>query len=419
MECWEWGAARREAPSVRRWVGDPFAELSRALEEGGTMPRQLRAQLAWPFVGGALGYVGYDAGWFLERLPDRAERDSELPEMCLMFVDVVLAHDHASGETLLFTLGRGDSEAAAERAVLQLRAAMLEALRPPAPALTRMAAGRAALHSHADEVAYSAIVNAARDCILNGDAFEVCTAHRLECAFDGDEFQLYAALRRISPAAFACHLRTPWGSLLSSSPERFLRLDRDGVAESRPIKGTRPRGATPADDERLRRELETSEKDRAENVMIVDLVRNDLGRVCEVGSIGVPELQIIETHPRVFQMVSTVRGQLAAGEDAVSLFRACFPPGSMTGAPKIEAMKIIEALERYKRGVYAGAVGYFDLGGGMDFSVVIRSFVLSRGRCTVGVGGAIVADSDPAAEYRETMDKARALIEALAAVSAP
>jgi aminodeoxychorismate synthase component I len=416
MECWEWQAGRRERPSVRRWTGEPFAELSRALAAA-AMPRELRVRMAWPFVGGALGYVAYDAGWFLERLPDLAEADSPLPELCLMFMQAVLAHDHARGETVLFTLVRGESETEAERESLQLRAAMLELLQRPAPARAERAAPTE-LRSHVDEAAYSKIVNGARERIMNGDAFEVCTAHRLECAFDGDELALYGALRRISPAAFACHVRTPWGSLLSSSPERFLRLDRDGAVESRPIKGTRPRGATPEDDERLRRELETSEKDRAENVMIVDLVRNDLGRVCDVGSISVPELQIVETHPRVFQMVSTVRGRLAAGEDAVSLFRASFPPGSMTGAPKIEAMKIIDSLERYKRGLYAGAVGYFDVGGGMDFSVVIRSFVLSGGRCTVGVGGAIVADSDPAAEYRETMDKARALIEALAAVSA-
>jgi aminodeoxychorismate synthase component I len=416
MESWEWETSRREPPSVRRWGGQPFTAVARAHEQG-ARPRPLRERSAWPFVGGALGYVGYDAGWFLERLPDYAERDVALPELCLMFVRAVLAHDHASGETLLFTLGRGETEAAAERESLQLRAAMIEVLERPAPA-TFAPAAATELRSHVDEAAYSALVNTARERILAGDAFEVCTAHRLECAFEGDEFQLYAALRRISPAAFACHLRTPWGSLLSSSPERFLRLDREGVAESRPIKGTRPRGASPVEDERLRRELASSAKDRAENVMIVDLVRNDLGRVCEVGSISVPELQIIEAHPRVFQMVSTVRGQLAAGEHAVSLFRACFPPGSMTGAPKIEAMKLIDALERYKRGLYAGAIGYFDLGGGMDFSVVIRSFVLSGGRCTVGVGGAIVADSDAAAEYRETMDKARALIEALAAVSA-
>ena len=190
------------------------------------------------------------------------------------------------------------------------------------------------------------------------------------------------------------------------------------MAESRPIKGTRPRGADAEEDARLRAELLASEKDRAENVMIVDLVRNDFGRVCEVDSIHVPELMIVEDHPRVFHMVSTVRGQLAPEHDAVDLFTACFPPGSMTGAPKIEAMRIIDALEPYRRGLYSGAVGYFDAGGGMDFSVVIRSFVLTEGHCYFSVGGAVVADSDPAAEYRETLDKARALLEALAQLRA-
>jgi anthranilate/para-aminobenzoate synthase component I len=165
----------------------------------------------------------------------------------------------------------------------------------------------------------------------------------------------------------------------------------------------------------LRAELLGSEKDRAENIMIVDLARNDLGRVCEVDSIHVPQLMAIEEHPSVFQLVSTVRGQLAAGSSALQLLRACFPPGSMTGAPKIEAMKIIEALESSPRGLYSGCLGYFDCGGGMDFSVVIRSFLLQQGRCSIGVGGAVVADSDPGAEYEESRAKAHALLQALAA----
>jgi para-aminobenzoate synthetase component 1 len=262
------------------------------------------------------------------------------------------------------------------------------------------------------------MVRSAQAEILAGNVFEVCTSQRLEAPFPRDRtatWALYNALRTENPAAFACCVLTPWAALLSSSPERFLQLTAEGWAESRPIKGTRPRGGTPEADARLRDDLATSEKDRAENIMIVDLVRNDLGRVCAVDTIHVPELMTVEEHPSVFQLVSTVRGRIEEGVSPVQLFTACFPPGSMTGAPKIEAMKVIDALEPCRRGIYAGAVGYFDLGGALDFSVVIRSFVISGDRCTFSVGGAVVADSDPDSEYRESMDKARALIAALQA----
>jgi para-aminobenzoate synthetase component 1 len=235
----------------------------------------------------------------------------------------------------------------------------------------------------------------------------------MEMGLAGDPWDLYGILREINPAPFAAWLQFPDFQIVSASPERFLSLSSNRVAESRPIKGTRPRGADPVEDARLRDELEKSTKDRAENVMIVDLVRNDLGRVAEIGSVEVPELQVIEPYATVFQMVSTVRAKLRKDRDAVDLVRACFPGGSMTGAPKIEAMKIIDALEPVKRGVYSGAIGYFDHSGVMDLSIVIRTIVCKDGRATFGVGGAVVADSDPQDEYQETLDKAAALIEAL------
>jgi anthranilate/para-aminobenzoate synthase component I len=208
-------------------------------------------------------------------------------------------------------------------------------------------------------------------------------------------------------------LNFPDFQVVSASPERFLSLGPDRVAESRPIKGTRRRGATADEDERLRQQLLLSSKDRAENVMIVDLVRNDFGRVCQFGTVCVPELMTIEAYATLFQMVSTIRGTLSEGLDAMNLVRAAFPGGSMTGAPKIEAMKIIEQLEPVKRGIYSGAIGYFDFAGQLDLSIVIRSLVVKEGRCYYNVGGAIVADSDPLAEYSETLDKARALQWAL------
>jgi para-aminobenzoate synthetase component 1 len=415
------------APRVVRRRADLFEDLGRCLAEL-AMPHALRTQLALPFVGGAVGYVGYEAAHFIERLPDRAVRDVDQPELCLLFVDQLLAHDHATGITHLVTTGRGASEADALAAAELLRVSCKARIARFNGELLAADGGMKASHSgavqprghvaleiraHATEDDYVQTVERAREHILAGDAFEVCTTHRLHAAYGGDAWTLYERLREINPAPFACYLQLPGLRVVSSSPERFLRLTCDGAAEARPIKGTRPRGATPDDDARLRAELSASEKDRAENIMIVDLVRNDLGRVCEVDSIHVPELMVIEDHPSVFHMVSTVRGQLSAEHTPLALFRACFPPGSMTGAPKIEAMKIIDALEPYQRGIYAGSLGYFDLGGGMDWSVVIRSFVLQEGRCYFGVGGAVVADSDPRAEYRESMAKAQALLRAL------
>jgi anthranilate/para-aminobenzoate synthase component I len=239
----------------------------------------------------------------------------------------------------------------------------------------------------------------------------------LEGTFSHDAWELFRELRRANPAPFAAWLDLPEGAIASSSPERFVRLDARRIAESRPIKGTRARGRTEKDDERIARELASSPKDRAENAMIVDLVRNDLGKVCRFGSVETPELYAVERYPTVHQLVSTVRGELAKGRDAVDLLSACFPPGSMTGAPKIEAMTILEGLEPVERGVYSGALGFIDASGTMDASVVIRSAVVRDGKVSVGIGGAVVADSDPAAEHAEALLKAKALAEAIANVA--
>ena len=245
--------------------------------------------------------------------------------------------------------------------------------------------------------------------------YQANLTHRLAATFSGDAWRLYEALRARSPAPFAAYLALPEITVVGASPERFLRLDAEGRVETRPIKGTRVRGATPAADARLRDELLASEKERAENAMIVDLMRNDLGRVCEVGSIEVAELFGIERHATLFQMVSTVRGRLRADCDRVDLLRAAFPPGSMTGAPKIAAIELLARLEPVRRGIYSGALGYLDARGGADLCVVIRS-VLCRGRrAWLHVGGGVVMDSDPRAEWEETLAKARAPLDALAA----
>jgi aminodeoxychorismate synthase component I len=415
LEIREWDE-RRFGPAcrVRREQAQAFAALDRQLRAWALPPALVEALPELPFIGGAIGFASYDAGRFLERLPERAERDVAVPEYCWLFADAVLVHAHESGVTRLVVTGRGATAELARAAASQLRdtfqARLAEAPRS-SPVLGAPRIGP--VRAYADADAYAETVRAVKSRLLAGDVFEVSVAHRLRADYAGSPWPLYRALRSLSPAAFACYVVTPWASLLSSSPERFLALDRAGRAESRPIKGTRPRGATPHEDEQLRAELARSEKDRAENIMIVDLVRNDFGRVCAIDSVHVSELMIVEQHPRVFHMVSTIRGQLADGQGAVQLFTACFPPGSMTGAPKIEALKIIDALEPYRRNIYAGAVGYFDVRGSLDFSVVIRSFVICGDQCHFSVGGAVVIDSDPYAEYRETLDKARALLEAL------
>lgn len=411
----------RRRPLVTRTVADPFETLRRLLEEHAVERAEYHAHPV-PFLSGAVGYIGYEAGYFIEPLPDLGADDLRLPDIYLLFVDALLAHCHRTGRTYLSVLGRGPSDAAARERAVRVRdewRRRIDAFEAnPEPEWTGPSPERARylpvdVRAHFDEAAYARAVQAVKRHIMAGDAYEVCLTHRLESPLEGDPWDLYRELRRINPAPFAAFLDLPEVKVVSSSPERFLRLGPDRVAESRPIKGTRPRGTTPEQDEALYRELLGSVKDRAENVMIVDLVRNDLGRVSKFGSVRVTELMAIERYATVFQMVSTIRGELEDGLTGVDLIRACFPGGSMTGAPKIEAMKIIDRLEPVKRGIYSGSIGYLDFAGPLDLNIVIRTLVATKSRCYYNVGGAVVADSDPHAEYAETMDKARALMDAL------
>ncbi|HEY8257585.1 MAG TPA: aminodeoxychorismate synthase component I, partial [Gemmatimonadales bacterium] len=254
-----------------------------------------------------------------------------------------------------------------------------------------------------------------REYIIAGDIFQANLSQRFQAPAPVSPFDLYGKLRRRNPAPFAAYLGFGEVAVLSASPERFLSLDEKGRhVETRPIKGTRPRGLGPMHDAALGRALSESDKDRAENVMIVDLLRNDLSRVCRPGTVRVPELFALEQHPTVHHLVSTVVGELEPGADAVALLRAAFPGGSITGAPKVRAMEIIAELEPTRRGVYCGSVGYIATSGAMDTSIVIRTYVGLGGQVYFQAGGGIVADSDPELEYRETLDKARALIEVLA-----
>jgi para-aminobenzoate synthetase component 1 len=370
-----------------------------------------------PFVGGAVGYLGYELVEWIEEIGLGGLDDLVLPDLCVLFVDRLLCFDRAEERMSAHALGFGEdaaaaalrAEAAADELLRRLAEPPRFARRPPVEPVREPREPFAFF----DASTYAKAVDAAKQEIAAGNAYQICLTHRMERDFAGDPWSLYRRLREQNPAPFASYIELPEVAIASSSPERFLRLSPDRGVESRPIKGTRPRGSEGDEDRANRARLACSAKDRAENLMIVDLVRNDLGRVCETGSVEVPELMAIEAYASVFQMVSTVRGLLRADRDAVDLIRATFPPGSMTGAPKIAAMRILDRLEPVRRGIYSGALGYFDVRGGLDLCVVIRTVLLRNGRAYVHAGGGIVADSDPMGEYRETLDKARALVAAL------
>jgi len=384
--------------------------------------------IPFPFVGGAVGYWGYELAEQVEALDLNAHDDLGLPDASVLFVDRLVALDHASGRTFGLGLGFGpnkdEARAHAGAALDGLVESLFEGgeggeIEPPesAPSMERaqvmattvptQATASFAAEGYLDRVCWL------KDEIASGNVYEANLTRRMDIPFDGAPWPLYRALRKASPAPFASFLDLPEGAVLGSSPERFLRLSSSGEVESRPIKGTRPRGLGPEEDISLAEELAGSEKDRAENLMIVDLVRNDLGRVCEMGSVSVPELMTVESYASVFQLVSTVVGQLAEGNDRMDLVRAAFPPGSMTGAPKIAAMRLLSEVEPVRRGVYSGALGYLDLRGGMDLAVVIRTLLICKERAHFHVGGAVVADSDPQREYEESLDKARGMLAAL------
>ncbi|MEK6249066.1 MAG: anthranilate synthase component I family protein, partial [Planctomycetales bacterium] len=398
--------------------GDPFDRLRSLLAEY-SVPTSAEARQRFPLLAGAVGYFGYEAGQFIERFRSKEDCDQGIPDIQFALYDTILCHCHQSNQTYLSVVGRGTDAAAAvldtERSVGRIQT-QLES--PPTPAQSSgssTSADEIRVETCFDEKSYCRAVDEIKQHIVAGDIYQACMSQQFKSPLiGGSDWDLYRELRRINPAPFACFLKAPEFSVVGASPERFLSVDKEGHAESRPIKGTRPRGATREADEALRDELVTSVKDKAENVMIVDLVRNDFGRVCQFHSIRVTELMSIETYATVFQMVSTILGKLAPPYDAIDLIRASFPGGSMTGAPKIEAIKILETLEPVERGIYAGAIGFLDYQGAIDLSIVIRSFVIKDGWCHYHAGGAVVADSDPRAEYLESLDKISALKSALA-----
>jgi len=368
--------------------------------------RHLSADLPFDFDCGFAGYLGYE---LKADCDGAAAHQAATPDAAFILADRLIVFDHQERHTYLLSL-QPSPPVVGERWIEETSRRLVE-LPPRAGARAEAEGVEFALRRSADR--YREDIERCRGYLTAGHSYEICLTNTLVGEVAVEPLELYRALRRANPAPFAAYLRFGDLAVLSSSPERFLAVDRERWAEARPIKGTSSRSADPAEDANLAVALAADAKSRAENVTIVDLLRNDLGRVCELGSVSVPELLRVETYATVHQLVSSVRGRLREEVGAPECVRASFPPGSMTGAPKVRTMEIIDELEGEARGVYSGAIGWFGLGGACDLSVAIRAIVLNRGIATVGAGGAIVVDSDPDAELAEMLLKARAPLAAI------
>ena len=379
---------------------DPFALLREQLAVDSALDCGL------PFCGGAIGYFGYDLTRRLERLPATAEDAERIPEMAIGIYDWAVVADHVERRSWLVGQGRDpDTDIKWDSLIARFSSPPREKARAPFRIVSPVA-------SNMTHASYARAFRRIRGYIHDGDCYQVNLAQRFSAAASGDTWLAYQALRVINPAPFSAYLNTPHARILCASPERFLKVER-GRVETRPIKGTRPRAGHPRLDAELSEELRLSEKDRAENIMIVDLLRNDLSKNCALGSVRVPRLFDVESFATVHHLVSTVTGELREGRDALDLLRGCFPGGSITGAPKLRAMQIIEELEPHRRGVYCGAIGYIGFDGNMDVNIAIRTLVHSHGVIRCWAGGGIVADSRLEDEYQETFDKAAAMLKLL------
>lgn len=372
------------------------------------------------FYGGAVGYVSYDMARFFERLPELSQDDLKLPDLYFLLCDRVIVIDNMrkTAAAVLNILVEAESDLAqlyawAERELAELEDRLQE-IRPepeePLPALALENLFQP--ESNISKSQFEAMVARAKEYIRAGDVFQVNLSIRLGRELKAEPWEVYKVLRRVNPSPYGAFINFGDLQLIGSSPELLIRL-RDGMAETRPIAGTRRRGDSREEDLALARELINNEKERAEHVMLVDLERNDLGRVCEYGSVLVNELMVIEEYSHVMHIVSNVQGRLAPGKSHFDLLKACFPGGTITGAPKVRCMEIIEELEPTRRGVYTGSVGYFGYGGEMEMNISIRTLVVRGGKAYVQAGAGIVADSIPEREYYESLKKAEALLRAL------
>lgn len=387
--------------------------------ESGCPPQSQKAMFTQipPFQGGIVGAFGYGINRELERIASNRFDEFEFRDLILCRYDWVIAFDHREHRAWL--ISHGDSSDTVTDILAELDKPIPIHFTTSESKHLTTETPRFALPNHEGIISnfsrtgYLASVRKVIDYIRAGDVFQVNLSQRLLAPLTAHPLDVYGRLRQVSPSPYGCYFDTGEFQILSSSPEQFLQLSASGEVVTRPIKGTRPRGKTPEEDAALLRDLMTNPKDRAENVMIVDLMRNDLGRVCEYGSVTVPKVCEVESHNYVYHLVSEVRGRLAKGKNAFDLLRACFPGGSVTGAPKVRAMEIIAELEPTARGPYCGSIGWIGFDGAMDSNILIRTMTAGKGWLQFPVGGGIVADSDPEREYEETLHKAAGMLKAL------
>ena len=412
------GSARAERLSD----GNPLAAVRELLRRFQPVPLAGLPR----FQGGAVGYLAYDMVRHMERIPAAARDDLGLPDAVFMFTDTLIAFDNLRHRLIVIANatieGRDDRSLDEEydRAAVRIGMMLAKLARPARapsaltlpPAAPLVALGEDGFTSTMDAAAFTDAVRRAKEHIAAGDAFQIVLSRRLDCSLDTDPFTVYRALRTINPSPYLFYLRLGPTTIVGSSPEVLVRVEGERV-ELRPIAGTHPRGATEAQDREVEAAMTTDPKERAEHVMLVDLGRNDVGRVSTLGSVEVTEFMAVERYSHVMHLVSHVIGRKRPDCDALDVLQACFPAGTVSGAPKIRAMEIIDAIEPTRRGPYAGAVGYVSYSGNLDSCITIRTIVCHRARASIQVGAGIVADSDPKTEWLETCSKARGLILAL------
>ncbi len=368
------------------------------------------------FCGGAVGFLSYDMVRCFERLPVDTVDDLQVEDCCFLFTDTILIFDHVKHRLKVLCNARidvnGDPGEVYDRAVARIEEIIARLRTPVMPSRTPPSGVKMDVRSNMSQSDYESAVERCKEYIAAGDAFQVVPSLRFSVKIDACPFELYRALRSVNPSPYMYYIDLGARQVVGSSPEILVTVE-DGTVTVRPIAGTRPRGETPREDARLAAELLADEKERAEHIMLVDLGRNDIGRVCEYGSVKVDELMVIERYSHVMHIVSNVSGRLVADKDIFDVTRACFPAGTLTGAPKVRAMQIIEEMEPTRRGLYGGAVGYYSFNGDMDFAIAIRTMLVDGDTAYVQAGAGVVADSVPELEYRECCTKARALMAAI------
>jgi len=406
------GQATSDDGTAKTLVGDPITHLREALasfkaHQPVGLPR---------FAGGAVGYLSYDAVRYNENLPNVPPDDLNLPDALFMITELVVVFDHLKHKLILIanTLPGDEPEVAYRRSIALLDRAV-ERLRGPVPVAPGVSLGRPrplTVRSNLTQQQYESAVVRAKEYIKAGDIFQVVVSQRLQTSVRSRPLDIYRVLRTVNPSPYMFYLTFGDLKLIGSSPELMVRVE-DGEARIRPIAGTRPRGANEEQDLAFAQDLLADEKERAEHVMLVDLGRNDLGRVCEYGSVKVTDMMRVERYSHVMHIVSDVEGQMLPDKDALDALTACFPAGTLSGAPKIRAMEIIDELEPTRRNAYGGAVGYVSFSGSLDTCITIRTIVMKGDQAYIQAGAGIVADSDPTTEFQETLHKARALIRTL------